>query len=329
MITDSSGRIHDYLRISLTDKCNLRCTYCMPEEGNQLYPKSHIMTLEEIYDIAKIFVDLGIKKIRLTGGEPLVRKGIDTLIPKLADLGVKLTITTNGVRLDEYFDLLQKYNVTDINISLDTLNEGVFFRLTRRDHYPKVMANIEEALHRNFKIKLNVVPIKGINVLETIDFVEWTKNTPIDIRFIEFMPFNGNQWNWDKMVPYTELLEMVNIHYGSHQILSKGISGNDTALIYQVKNHKGSFGFINSVTRPFCSTCNRIRLTADGKLKNCLFSRSETDILTPFRNQENIVPIILNNIQNKKAIRNGMNSNEELKNEINHQLNRSMIAIGG
>lgn len=329
MLQDQFGRIHDYLRISLTDKCNLRCTYCMPEEGNVLAPKSHIMTLEEIYDIAKIFVNLGVTKIRLTGGEPLVRKGVEHLLPQLASLGVKLTMTTNGVRLHEFFDILKSSGINDLNISIDTLSDLVFFQITRRDNFHQVMTNIEQAIERGFNVKINMVPMNGINDQEIIDFIEWTKNQPLDVRFIEFMPFNGNQWEWNKIVPYDLLLSQVNHHFGEENIESFGIKGNDTARVFRVKGYNGNFGFINSVTKPFCSTCNRIRLTADGKIKNCLFSRSETDILNAYRKGEDIVPIIKNAIINKKAIRNGMETDDELKNELNHQLNRSMISIGG
>jgi cyclic pyranopterin phosphate synthase len=301
----------------------------MPAEGNVLVPKSHIMTLEEIYDIAKIFVDLGVKKIRLTGGEPLVRKGIENLLPWLASLDIKITITTNGVRLNEYFDLLKKCNITDLNISIDTLSHLVFFKITRRDNFYQVMKNIEQAQQLGFRVKINMVPMQGINDNEVIDFIEWTKNNKIDIRFIEFMPFNGNQWEWNKMVPYADLLSQINEHYGMEIIESFGITGNETARVYKINGYSGNFGFINSVTSPFCGSCNRIRLTADGKIKNCLFSRSETDLLTAFRKGEDIVPVIKNAIWDKKAVRNGMETDEDLKNEMNHQLNRSMISIGG
>ncbi|MEP0713514.1 MAG: radical SAM protein, partial [Algoriphagus sp.] len=208
-IKDQFGRPHTYLRISLTDRCNLRCFYCMPENGIQLMEKSNIMSLEEIIRIAQIYQSLGVNTIRLTGGEPLVRKNIDYLIRQLANLGVNLKITTNGILLDKYLDLFQEVGLKQINISLDTLDKAKALFITKRDYYHRIMDNIQSAVDSGLHVKLNVVLIKGVNDQEINDFISLTKNNPIAIKFIEFMPFKGNQWDWEKGVSQQEILDTI------------------------------------------------------------------------------------------------------------------------
>ncbi len=329
ILTDDFGRKHNYLRISLIEKCNLRCTYCMPASGILLSPKSSLMTADEIYAIAKTFVNNGVNKIRLTGGEPLLRKDFPEIITQLASLKTEISITTNGILIDKHIDILKQYNVIKINLSLDTLVPSKFQTITLRNQFDKVIDNLHLLLNNDFKIKINVVLIKGFNDNEIIDFINLTQHLPISIRFIEFMPFAGNDWDKSKMVSQDEILNQVENHFSISKVEKLENEKNFTAREFKIKNHLGSFGFISSITNPFCDGCNRIRLTANGKIKNCLFSNSETDLLTAFRNGESIEDLIDFSIKNKKKIRAGMNTVDQVSNPVLNQDNRSMITIGG
>lgn len=326
-LVDRFGRIHNYLRISLTERCNLRCFYCMPEEGIPIREKSNFMTVEETLSIAKSFVELGINKIRLTGGEPLIKKGFNELIKELGKLPVELAMTTNAVALDKYIQVLKNAKLNKLNISLDSLNEERMNAISRRSFYSKIMNNIDLAINEGFIVKINVVLIRGVNDDEIIDFIEWGKNKPIALRFIEFMPFDGNQWDESKKVDLDEILTTVYDYYGTSQVLRIDDEKNDTSKNYKIAGAKGSFGIISSVSNPFCDSCNRIRLTADGKLKNCLFSSSESDLLKQLRNGADIKEVIINNILNKKKERGGYSAfNDDM---LHTMKNRSMTAIGG
>ena len=203
---DTHGRMHSYLRISITENCNLRCTYCMPAEGIALTPKAHLMTTDEIISIAQTFVNLGVNKIRLTGGEPLVRKDAKDIIQRLGKLGVELTLTTNGILVHDFIDTFKEAGVHTLNVSIDSLQEDKFNQITRRNYFDKFWENLELLDANGFQLKLNVVVIKDFNDDEIIDFIEMTKDRNIQIRFIEFMPFDGNQWKKDKLVSYAEIL---------------------------------------------------------------------------------------------------------------------------
>ncbi len=329
ILTDTFGRKHSYLRISLTELCNLRCTYCMPEAGIPLSPKSHIMSFDEVYTIAKTFVDNGVTKIRLTGGEPLVRKDVGIILEKLAALPVELSITTNAVIVHRFIDTLKACGIHNINVSLDSLIAEKFNTITRRNNFKTVYDNILLLIKEGFNVKLNAVLIKTFNDNEIIDFINLTKTLPISVRFIEFMPFDGNKWNKEKMVSYAEVMAYVTSAFNKDEILRIQDAPNDTSKNYKIKGYKGSFAIITSVTNPFCDSCNRIRLTANGKLKNCLFSNTESDILTTLRAGKTIEPIIQKAIQAKFKIRGGMNTLEKLEKPKLHSKNRSMITIGG
>lgn len=329
MLIDGHGRKHDYLRISLTEKCNLRCMYCMPANGIDLLPQAHLMQREEILFIAKSFVQKGVKKIRLTGGEPLVRKDFASILSDLSQLGVELTLTSNGILIDRFIDDLKKAKVKSVNISLDTLKEKRQQQITRRDYFQKILNNIQLLINDGIHVKINTVMMKNVNDDELIDFIAFTKNQPVDWRFIEFMPFNGNDWEWDKGIPYLNLLEKAQLHFGEQNIQKVPNGPNDTTKHYQVKGYQGRFGFISTVSEPFCDTCNRLRLTADGKMKNCLFSNGEADLLGALRKGEDIMPLVEVNLKMKKAIRSGMTSFDAFADESNNQKNRAMIAIGG
>jgi len=323
-IVDTFGRSHTYLRISLTDRCNLRCFYCMPEEGIELTEKENIMTLEEILQISRKFVELGVDTIRLTGGEPLVRKNFEYLVRQLSKLGVMLKLTTNGILLDKYYDLFEEIGLKKINVSLDSLDKAKNAFITKRDYFDRIMKNIQDGIDRGFQIKLNVVLIKGVNEKEITDFIALTKDKNVTVKFIEFMPFAGNKWDWSKGVSEEEILTRANEQFEKVEALEN--PKHSTSKNFKVEGYRGSFGIISTITHPFCSSCNRIRLTADGKMKNCLFANAEFDLLTPLRNGAKLEPLILESIKKKKFSRDGM----ELKMDAAHyEQNRSMIAIGG
>lgn len=327
-IVDGFDRVHDYLRIAITERCNLRCFYCMPENGIQLKEKSHLMTATETITLARHFVNLGVKKIRLTGGEPLVNKNADLIIQELSRLNLELAITTNGILLDKYIDLFKECGLRSINVSLDTLLEEKFARITRRDYFKKVTSNIDLLLKNDFVPKINVVLIRGVNDDEIIDFINLTEYNHLHVRFIEFMPFDGNKWDWSKGVSYKELIKTASSEFNDRLVKIQD-RPNDTSRNYRISGYKGTFAMITSVTNPFCDTCNRLRLTADGKMKNCLFSSDETDLLSIIRNAQNPEAAILEAVSRKKKVRAGLNSMEDFSSKNNHKNNRSMVLIGG
>lgn len=326
ILTDQFGRVHDYLRMSLTERCNLRCFYCMPENGIQLRPREEFMRQEEVLQLANTFVELGVKKIRLTGGEPLIRKDADSIITELGKLPVELAITTNGVIVDKFVEIFKDAGIKGVNVSLDSLQPEKQERIARRDYFERILANIELLLKEGFKVKVNAVVMRDVNDDEIIDFVKLSEHKPLDIRFIEFMPFLGNDWNWEKKVNHDEVMERVYDYYSKESVKRVAAKANDTAQNYQIDGYTGTFGMISSVTHPFCSTCNRIRLTADGKIKNCLFSNSELDLLTSLRKGENVESLIRQSIASKKEVRAGIDS---FKNAENLTSIRSMVSIGG
>ncbi len=325
-LSDSFGRIHNYLRISLTHRCNLRCFYCMPDENDQQFVNETLMTAVEIEAIAKIFCQNGVNKIRLTGGEPLVRKDAADIIFRLSKLPAAITLTTNAIRVHEFIEVFKTAGVKTLNVSLDTLQEDKFKFITRRDHYKQVVQNIELLLANNFHVKLNVVVMKGVNDNEINDFIALTKNESIHVRFIEFMPFDGNKWSSNKVLSLDEILHTAALQYNFTKMPDEK---NATAKKFSIQGHKGTFAVISTMTSPFCSTCNRLRLTADGKLKNCLFSTTETDLLTPYRNGENILPLITGNIEQKAAATGGQLTTDLADLSAETLTNRSMINIGG
>lgn len=326
MIKDKHGRVHTYLRISLTDNCNLRCFYCMPEEDYEFTPVSRLMQAGEIESLAKTFVDLGVNKIRLTGGEPLVRKDARDIILRLSKLPVKLTLTTNATRVHEFIDVFKEAGIRSLNVSLDTLDKDRFLFMTRRDQFQRTMENIRLLIDQDFHVKLNMVVMKGLNETEIPDFVAWTKEEPIHVRFIEFMPFEGNRWTSNKVFTLPEMLDLVQTRF---EIESLHNDIHDTDKKFRAVGHAGTFAVISTMSSPFCAGCNRIRLTADGKIKNCLFSKSETDLLTALRNGEDVVSLIHQNIGQKAKELGGQFDTdiEHIHPEEIH--NRSMITIGG
>ena len=298
----------------------------MPQEDYEFTPASSLMQADEIERLAAIFVEQGVNKIRLTGGEPLIRKDAADIIQRLSKLPVKLTLTTNGTRLHEYIDVLKKANIHSLNISLDTLQPDKFNLITRRNQFQLVYDNIQLFIQNGFHVKVNMVVMRGLNHDEINDFILWTKDQPVHVRFIEFMPFTGNKWSSNKVFTWKEILSTIDEYYSYIPLKNEE---HDTAKGYIVPGHAGTFAVISTMSAPFCSTCNRMRLTADGKMKNCLFSDKETDLLSALRKGEDVLPLIQENILSKaKELGGQFTANfEHLHAEDIH--NRSMITIGG
>jgi cyclic pyranopterin phosphate synthase len=301
----------------------------MPAAGIPLTPKKELMNADEILEMAKIFVSQGVDKIRLTGGEPLVRKDFADIVKKLATLPVRLSITTNAILADRFIETFHQYGLTDINVSLDTLETDKFKMITRRDQFKKAYQNIQLLINEGFNVKINAVLMQDFNKDEIVDFVMLTQNFPITVRFIEFMPFDGNRWNKSKLVTEKEILDEVTSFFGEEYLRKLEDEKHFTSRNYKIEGFKGKFGIISSVTNPFCSGCNRIRLTANGKIKNCLFSDHETDLLTALREGRDVKELISNSLGLKKKVRAGMDDFEKLNDPKRHNKNRSMITIGG
>ena len=325
MLKDTFGRQHDYLRISLTDNCNFRCAYCMPDEEIDTLPEVRLMQADEIFTLASIFTDLGVKKIRLTGGEPLIRKDAAAIMERLSSLPVELTITSNAFLADRFISTFRKAGMRSLNVSLDTLHADKFVLLTRRDKFQQVWNNIQLLLREGFRVKLNCVVMKGVNSDEICQFVELTKALPLHVRFIEFMPFDKNNWQDKRVFTWHEILEAVSEKYIFKKLTD---DPHDTAKKYRVPGHMGTFAVISTMSAPFCSTCNRMRLTADGKMKNCLFSSGETDLLQALRRGEDVEQLIRHNILDKKEKLGGQ-MEDYTTTDPGTILNRTMISIGG
>lgn len=275
---DRFGRVHSYLRISVTDRCNFRCVYCMPAEGIEWRPREDILTFEEIVRVTRVFVRLGVDKVRLTGGEPTLRRGIEHLISALAALpGVRtLAMTTNGFRLREHAHTYREAGLTGINVSLDSLRRERFLQITRRDALDNVLAGLDAALAAGYeKVKLNTVVMAGVNEDELLDFVELARDRPLHVRFIEFMPFHNNGWSEGGVFPLARMREIIGSRYSPEPM---HVEPNAVAREWRIPGFQGTIGFIASMTESFCSGCNRIRLTADGQVKSCLFSPAESNL---------------------------------------------------
>ena len=327
MLKDKFNRVHDYLRISLTDKCNLRCTYCNPNNlAKGFFANSPRMNADEIDQIASVFVKSGVKKIRLTGGEPLVRKDAKEIIQRLAKYPVELAITTNGVFVNEFIEPFKEAGLNSVNVSLDSLNKEKYFSITQRDVFDRVIENINLLIANDFHVKVNVVVMKDVNDAEILDFIQWTKDIPVHVRFIEFMPFTGNKWSSEKVISHQQILKIISSKYHYIKLLNEK---NDTAKKYFVPKHKGSFAVISTMSEPFCSGCNRMRLTSDGKMYNCLFARNETDLLSSLRQGKNIEPLIQQCVLGKSFMLGGNNENEKWGKQATETHDRSMISIGG
>lgn len=326
VLTDRFGRRHDYLRISLTDACNFRCAYCMPDEHYSFMPKESLMQVDEIRALAEIFVSLGVRKIRLTGGEPLARPDFPQILRALQSLPVELLLTTNGSLVHRHLNTLKASGMRSINVSLDTLNAERFAAMTRRDQFGRVWDNIQLLLQEGFRVKINAVAIKGQIEDELCDFVALTKAYPLHVRFIEFMPFAGNGWDSRQVLSAGQMLSLISLQYPVEKLSDEP---HATARKYRVPGHAGTFAFITTMSDHFCGDCNRLRLTAEGKVKNCLFGSEEIDLLGPLRRGEDLHHLIAASVQAKHAAMGGQFSLEGLAEPAGDLVNRSMIAIGG
>ncbi|MBX9949817.1 MAG: GTP 3',8-cyclase MoaA [Candidatus Obscuribacterales bacterium] len=329
-LIDNFQRVHTYLRISVTDRCNLRCAYCMPAEGIVYRQKKELLTFEEIERVASIMVRLGVTKIRLTGGEPMVRRDIEKLVYKLAGIeGLKtLAMTTNATLLGEKAGVLKKNGIKALNISLDTLRRERFLQVTRRDQFDQVWQGIQSALAQDFEeLKLNSVVMSGFNDDELLDFAEFAFNNKINVRFIEFMPFKDNEWNIEKVVTYKEMIATLESCYKLTPISADPSAvGKDFSLADKNgKPGKGTVSFITSMSDSFCSTCNRLRITADGSVKSCLFYPAEINLRDRMRDGATDAEV-------EEMIRYSLSLKPEAHapaEELSQSENRTMIEIGG
>jgi len=269
---DNHNRLLNYVRLAVTDRCNLRCNYCMPENVTYL-PKKELLTYEEMLRIVQLLAQMGISKIRLTGGEPFLRKDIDYFIQQINAIeGIKkIHITTNGVLLAPYVPHLKSLGIQSVNLSLDSLNKDRFFEITRRDTFDAVMESFYQLLEIQMPLKVNMVVMKGKNESDIIPMVELAKKYPVGVRFIEEMPFNGGDETSTEpsFINYRQIIDRIQQKYP--KLIKLKNEANSTSLNYTVADFKGSFGVIPAFSRTFCGTCNRIRLTAQGMLKTCLY----------------------------------------------------------
>ncbi len=282
-LVDSFGRVHRDLRISITDRCNFRCTYCMPAEGMAWLPRSEVLSFEEIHRVARILVErFGIESIRLTGGEPTIRAHLPRLVAMLSELGVDLALTTNGATLRLVAQDLAAAGLTRINVSCDSLRPDRFAEITKRDSLAAVLDGIDAALEAGLDpVKLNVVAMRGVNENELVDFAIFGREKGVIVRFIEFMPLDAQQaWTKDQVLTYDEIRATIAKAFP----LKAMQRGSAPAERFRYLDGKGEIGIIASVTQSFCSTCDRVRLTAEGGFRTCLFATEEQDLRALLRN---------------------------------------------
>ncbi|ALJ00527.1 GTP 3',8-cyclase MoaA [Rufibacter tibetensis] len=278
LLIDKYGRQLSYLRLSVTDRCNFRCYYCMPEEGMNFAARQELLSFEELYQLSALFCSMGVNKIRITGGEPFVRAGIIPFLRKLSQIpGLEeITVTSNGTLNQKQIKALQEIGIRKINISLDSLDRERFFKITRRDSFDSVFASIFSLMESGFDIKLNCVVAENKNIQDIVPFVELTKDRPIAVRFLEEMPFNGSSTFGTPQWSHREIYQHITNHYPTLEKLQSEASS--TSVNYKVPGYAGSFGIIPSFSRTFCGTCNRIRLGATGELRTCLYGPPATNL---------------------------------------------------
>jgi molybdenum cofactor biosynthesis protein A len=271
-LVDNFGRQMEYVRLAVTDRCNLRCQYCMPAQGIDIVPRQELLTFKEMYRLIRVLTELGVNKVRLTGGEPFVRKDFVGFLEMLSynDLLEAINITTNGALISQHIDRIEKLGkVKDINLSIDSLNREKFAKITRRDAFPEVYKTLELLEKSSLNLKLNVVVQSGFNTDEIVDFVRFTKDKNLAVRFIEEMPFNGKgQREMEENWTFNRILSEIKTEFDVKDIISEKSS---TSRNYAIDNHRGTIGIIPAFTRTICNNCNRIRITSIGTFKNCLF----------------------------------------------------------
>ncbi len=325
VLSDGFGRLHTYLRIALVEQCNLRCRYCMPDEDLAWTPEPQLLTAEEIIRLARLFVEAGVTKIRLTGGEPLLRTDVGQIAEAIGALpGLEtLALTTNGLLLPKKLEALQQAGLNLLNISLDTLRPDRFEQITQRRGFDLVLRAIGDAIARGYDpVKVNCVVMRGVNEDELVDFVAWTEHRPVEVRFIEFMPFDGNRWDDTRLVAYEEMRGRIEAAFPLERLAD---GPNDTSKTFRVPGFRGRVGFITSMTEHFCEGCNRLRITADGNLKVCLFGRAEVSLRDALRrgaSDEALRTLVSAAVGRKHARHAGMKALARME-------NRPMITIGG
>ncbi len=325
---DNHGRPINYLRLAVTDRCNLRCFYCMPEDGIKYLPKKELLTFEEIERLIKIAAGLGISKIRLTGGEPFVRNDLMELIRKIKSVDgiTDLHLTTNGILTSPHIAELKSIGIASVNLSLDTLDRGRFFTITRRDEFENTWRTFEALLKHQIPVKINAVVMEDKNIEDLIPMVELTKKYPISVRFIEEMPFNGEGNHYPVLTwTYKRILAHLEECFGT--LVKITDPSNSTAYHYQVPGYLGNIGIIAAFSRTFCGSCNRIRVTAQGILKTCLYDDGVLNIKTLFRNgasDEEIIQELRNAFRHRA--KDGFEA--EAKRSL-HPAIESMSTIGG
>jgi GTP 3',8-cyclase len=281
LLVDRFGRVHRSLRISVTDRCNIRCQYCMPAAGAEFLPSDRLLSFDQIVRFVDAVTCLGIREVRITGGEPLMRPGLDELIGRLRGIAAldEIALTTNGMLLPPQIDSLVSAGLQRINISLDTLNEAVFKRLSRRAGLEQVLAGIAAARrYPQLEVRLNALVMRDVNFAEVTELVAFAREQELSLRFIEFMPLDAERaWSKQQMVSGAELRAHLSAHFGPLQPLPRA-DASQPAVDYCFADGRGRIGFIDSVTQPFCGACDRLRLTADGKIRNCLFGSEEWDV---------------------------------------------------
>jgi cyclic pyranopterin phosphate synthase len=326
-LCDGWGREIRSVRISVTDRCNFRCRYCMPAEGLQWLPKPDVLSFEEIHRLVRLMAAMGVREVRLTGGEPLVRRDLPDLVRRLAPVpGVEdLSLTTNGVLLDRLARPLADAGLRRLNVSLDSLSHTRFAEITRRDALDRVLAGLDAAEReaRLRPIKVNCVAIRGFSEIEVPALADLARHRPFVVRFIEFMPLDADErWDADQVLSGAEIRAIVERQWPLEEVPA---GPSSTARRFRFADGAGELGFVSPVTEPFCSSCDRIRLTADGKLRTCLFSRTEWDLQTPLRDG-------VSDAELEEVIRNAV-AHKELKHRINEpgfvRASRTMSQIGG
>ena len=324
-LVDSYGRIHGDLRVSLTDRCSLRCTYCMPAEGLAWLPGEQMLSTPELLTLVGLAVQLGVRTVRLTGGEPLLRPDVVDVVAGIADLGVEVAMTTNGLRLEQLAPALRDAGLRRVNISLDTLDRDTFVAMTHRDRFDDTLTGIKAALAAGFDpVKINTVLLRGVNDHEAPELLRWAIGEGVQLRFIEQMPLDPQHgWRREEMVTGEEILQR--LATAGFDLAPIESTGPEPAKLWDVDQGTATVGVVASVTQPFCGTCNRLRLTADGQWRNCLFAHDETDLRTPLRagaGAEQIAALMVAGVQAKRA-GHGINDPSFL------QPPRPMSAIGG
>jgi molybdenum cofactor biosynthesis protein A len=326
-LRDKFGRKISYLRLAITDRCNLRCQYCMPAQGINIVDRTDLLSYKEMYRITRVLSELGVNKVRLTGGEPFVRRDFVNFLESLSFNNKldEINITTNGALISNHIEKLEELNINSINLSIDSLQKEKFAQITRRDVFDNVYDTFEKLEKSKLNLKLNVVVQSGFNTDEIIDFIELTKDKNIAVRFIEEMPFNGKgkrnmteEWNFNKIK---------NLIYSNYQkIETLKSSKSSTSINYKVPNYKGNFGIIPAFTRTICNDCNRIRITATGMFKNCLFDGgvfNVRDFIRSGANDDDLKELFINTVNHKPE--NGFVAEATRGNDVSE----SMSTIGG